>query len=121
MRSVQVGYQEKFLRKSGEAFGISCPQRSWKSMMSRFREGDSAPLLCSHETSPGLLCPVSGPPAEEGHQAVGAGLEEVLEDDQRAGAPPLTSNHRMAWVGRDLKDHEPPTPLPGRATNLPIY
>jgi len=30
-------------------------------------------------------------------------------------------NHRMAWVGRDLKDHESPTPLPGRATNLPIY
>ena len=29
--------------------------------------------------------------------------------------------HRMAWVGRDLKDHESPTPLPGRATNLPIY
>ena len=28
---------------------------------------------------------------------------------------------RMAWVGRDLKDHESPTPLPGRATNLPIY
>jgi len=34
----------------------------------------------------------------------------------------------MAWVGpgrdplgRDLKDHESPTPLPGRATNLPIY
>jgi len=27
----------------------------------------------------------------------------------------------MAWVGRDLKDDEAPTPLPGRATNLPIY
>jgi len=23
----------------------------------------------------------------------------------------------MAWVGRDLKDHESPRPLPGRATN----
>ena len=21
-------------------------------------------------------------------------------------------NHRMAWVGRDFKDHEAPTPLP---------
>jgi len=30
-------------------------------------------------------------------------------------------NHRMAWVGRDLKDHESPIPLPGRAINLPIY
>jgi len=27
----------------------------------------------------------------------------------------------MAWVGRDLKDLESPTPLPGRATNLSIY
>ena len=33
----------------------------------------------------------------------------------------LQENHRMAWVGRDLKDHESPAPLPGRATNLPIY
>jgi len=32
-----------------------------------------------------------------------------------------SQNHRMAWVGRDLKDHESPTPLPGRDTNLPIY
>jgi len=32
-----------------------------------------------------------------------------------------SQNHRMAWVGRDLKDHESPTPLTGRATNLPIY
>ena len=30
-------------------------------------------------------------------------------------------NHRMAWVGRDLKDCESPSPLPGRATNIPIY
>jgi len=39
------------------------------------------------------------------------------------GTIPLTEsqNHRMAWVGRDLKDHESPTPLLGRATNLPIY
>jgi len=33
----------------------------------------------------------------------------------------LSQNHRMAWVGRDLKDHESPAPLPGRATSLPIY
>ena len=32
-----------------------------------------------------------------------------------------SQNHRMAWVGRNLKDHESPTPLLGRATNLPIY
>jgi len=27
----------------------------------------------------------------------------------------------MAWVGRDLKDHESAPPLPGRATSLPTY
>jgi len=27
----------------------------------------------------------------------------------------------MDWVGRDLKDHESPTPLQDRATNVPIY
>ena len=32
-----------------------------------------------------------------------------------------SQNHRMAWVARDLKDHESPTPMPDRATNLPIY
>jgi len=32
-----------------------------------------------------------------------------------------SQNHRMAWVGRDRKDHESPTPLPDRATNHPIY
>jgi len=33
----------------------------------------------------------------------------------------LQENHRMAWVGRDIKDHEAPTPMPSRATSLPIY
>ena len=50
--------------------------------------GDSAPLLCSHETSPRLSSPVLGTPTQEGHQGVGMGTEEGHEDDQRAGAPP---------------------------------
>mgnify|MGYP001856008539 CR=1 FL=1 len=51
--------------------------------------GDSAPLICSHETLPGVLCPVLGPPTQEQHKAVGAGPEEGREDGQRIGAPPL--------------------------------
>jgi len=36
------------------------------------------------------------------------------------GAEQIPQNHRMAWVGRDFRDHESPIPLPGRATNLPV-
>ena len=58
--------------------------------------GDSAPLLCSCETPPGVLHPVLGPAAEEGHRAVGVGPEEVHEDDQRAGAPLLWAQSERA-------------------------
>jgi len=51
--------------------------------------GDSAPLLCSCEMSPGVLRPALDPPAGDRHGCVGAGPEEGHEDDQRAGVPLL--------------------------------
>jgi len=51
--------------------------------------GDSAPLLRSCDTPPGVLRPALEPPTEEGHGCVGAGPEEGHEDDQRAGVPLL--------------------------------
>jgi len=44
-------------------------------------------LLCPCEDPSGVLCSRQGPPEQEGCEAVGMGLEEGHEDDQRAEAP----------------------------------
>ncbi|PKU42254.1 rna-directed dna polymerase from mobile element jockey- hypothetical protein [Limosa lapponica baueri] len=51
--------------------------------------GDSASLLCSDETPPGVLCPALGSSAQERHRPVGMSPAEGHEDDERAGAPLL--------------------------------
>jgi len=51
--------------------------------------GDSAPLLCSGETPPGVLCRALEPSAQESHGSVGAGPEKSHRSDLRAGAPLL--------------------------------
>ena len=51
------------------------------------KEGDSAPLLHSGESPPGVLCPALEPSAQERHGLVGAGPEEGHEDDQKDGVP----------------------------------
>ena len=51
--------------------------------------GHCAPLLCLHETSAGVLCPVLDLPVKEGCGTVAADPEKDHEDDQRAGAPLL--------------------------------
>jgi len=43
------------------------------------KAGDSARLLCSGESPPGVLRPALEPSAQEGHGAVGAGPEEATK------------------------------------------
>ena len=51
--------------------------------------GDSASLLFSGETPPGVLCPALEPSAQERHGPVGAGPEEGNKNDQKDGTPLL--------------------------------
>jgi len=46
--------------------------------------GDSVPLLCSGETSAGVLCPALEPSAQERHGLVGASPGEGHKNDPKA-------------------------------------
>jgi len=50
---------------------------------------DSAPVLCSGESPPGVLCPALESSAQERHGAVGAGPEDGHKNDLRDGTPLL--------------------------------
>ncbi|GAB0175815.1 hypothetical protein GRJ2_000046700 [Grus japonensis] len=56
-----------------------CPGLHQKKRDQQVEGGDSAPLLHSGETPPGVLCPALGSPVQEGHGAVGASPEEATE------------------------------------------
>jgi len=62
---------------------LGCIKRSVASML---RE-DSAPLLCSDETPPGVLRPALEPSTQERHGPIGVGPVKGHKKDQRGGTP----------------------------------
>ena len=69
--------------------GQPCPELHQEKRGQQVEGEDSARLLCSRETQPGVLCPALEPSAQERHGPVGAGSEEGHKNDQRNGAPVL--------------------------------
>ena len=61
-----------------------------KKCVQQVEGGDSAPLLCSSETPPGVLHPALELSVQERHGAVGAGPEQGHKNDRRDGTP-------LAW------------------------
>ena len=81
--------------------------------------GDSASLLCSHETHETRNAVVQHflvPPTQKGHGAVGAGPEVGHKDDQRAGAPPLRGQAERVGVLQPGEEKAPRRPY----SSLPV-
>ena len=77
--------------------------------------GDSAPLLHSGETPPGVLCPALEPSAQDRHGPVGAGPEEATA--MVRGLEPLSYEERLR-VGAVQPGEEK---APGRPySSLPV-
>jgi len=78
--------------------------------------GDSAPLLCSSETPPGVLCPALEPSAQERHGPVGADLEEGHKNDQRDGTALLKGKAERVGAVQCGEEKAPGRPY----NNLPV-
>ena len=68
---------------AGSPEGQPCPGLHQEKHDQQVRRGHSTPLLCSGETSPGVLRSALEPSAQEGHGTVGAGPKEGYKNDPR--------------------------------------
>jgi len=82
---------------------------------SQQEEGDPAPLLCTGETSPGVLHPNVESSVQERHGPVGAHPVEGHKHDPRDGTPPLQGQAERAGAvqpGEEKAAVRPESSLP---------
>ena len=82
---LDLSYQCALIAQEGQLY----PGLHQEKGVQQAKGGDSAPLLHSGETSPGVLRPALEPSVQERRGPVGVGPEEGHKNDQRAGTPLL--------------------------------
>ncbi|KAK4832265.1 hypothetical protein QYF61_021664 [Mycteria americana] len=111
----KAGYKPEMCACSPESQPYSGLHR--KQCGKQVEGGDSAPLLCSGETPPGVLHPALESSVQERHGPVGVGLEEGHKNDQRDGTPLLCGKAERVGVSQSGEEKAPGTPYCG----LSIY
>ena len=89
---------------------------SWRTVASYCTYSPASQLypgLHQAESPPGVLHSVLGPPTQEGHQDIGAGPEEIHEDNQRAETPPLEGQAEKAEAIQPGEEEAPRRPHSG--------
>ena len=78
------------------------PGLNQKKRGQQVKGGNSAPLLCTGEASPGVLCPVAESSEQERSGPVRAHPEEGHKNDPRDGTPPLRGQAVQLGEEKDL-------------------